>query len=134
MSRTLLRWAPLLVGASFAFTLGACSGGSANRPPDSGDEAAAVRDAPVIAVTARKWEYSPSSIRLKKGVRVLLEVTSSDVHHGFDIPEFGVRADAFPGRISRLSFTPMKTGTFGFHCDYFCGDGHEEMEGEIVVE
>ena len=28
---------------------------------------------------------------------------------------------------------PDKTGKFTFSCDVFCGDGHEEMTGTIVV-
>jgi hypothetical protein len=34
----------------------------------------------------------------------------------------------------RFSFTPDKEGTFPFHCDVFCGDGHEDMTGMLVVE
>jgi heme/copper-type cytochrome/quinol oxidase subunit 2 len=27
-----------------------------------------------------------------------------------------------------------KSGTYEFHCDLFCGDGHEGMTGKIIVE
>jgi cytochrome c oxidase subunit 2 len=33
-----------------------------------------------------------------------------------------------------VRIVPDKAGTFAFHCDVFCGDGHEGMTGEIVVE
>ena len=81
-----------------------------------------------------KWKFDPENIVLQRGQPVVFEVTSSDVHHGFNLPEFGVRADALPGVTSKVSLVPDKAGTFTFHCDYFCGSGHEDMEGSIVVQ
>jgi len=108
--------------------VGACGGASSDRAPDGG------ADLEVISVTARQWSYAPSSITLKKGVPVMLELTSLDVHHGFNLPDFGVRADVIPDKKTRVKVVPDKTGTFAFHCDYFCGSGHEGMEGQVVVE
>jgi cytochrome c oxidase subunit II len=33
-----------------------------------------------------------------------------------------------------VRIVPDKAGTLPFHCDIFCGSGHEEMTGEIVVK
>jgi cytochrome c oxidase subunit 2 len=88
----------------------------------------------VIKITAKKFEYSPSEIRLKKGVPVVLEFTSLDRLHGFNCPDLGVRADINFGQTSRVRIVPPKAGTFEFHCDNFCGDGHEEMTGVLIVE
>jgi len=74
---------------------------------------------PVIRMTAKKFEYSPNEITVKKGVPVVLEITSLDRDHGFKIPEFGVRADIKPGAITRVRIVPNKTGRFPFHCDVF---------------
>lgn len=41
--------------------------------------------------------------------------------------------DTQKGRSARVAFTPEKVGTFAFHCDNFCGNGHPNMTGEIVV-
>jgi len=41
------------------------------------------------------------------------------------IPELKVRSDVKPGAQNDVRFTPDKTGTFNFHCDLFCGSGHE---------
>jgi cytochrome c oxidase subunit 2 len=90
-------------------------------------------DEAVIAIAARKFEYSKPEIVLKKGVPVVLELTSLDRVHGFNLPDLGLRAVLTPGKIQRLPFTPSKTGTFTFFCDVFCGDGHEEMHGTLIV-
>ncbi len=88
---------------------------------------------PVVRITARKFEYSPSTVTLKKGVPVVLELTSLDRHHGFKLPDFGVRADVKPGDVTRVRIVPRTTGHFFFRCDVFCGGGHEDMSGEIIV-
>jgi len=87
----------------------------------------------VIRVTARKFAFLPREIRLKKGVPVVLEFVTADVVMGFNAPDFNVRTDIVPGKVSRLRLVPDKAGTFVFLCDIFCGDGHEGMSGQIHV-
>lgn len=88
----------------------------------------------VISVKAKKFEFAPSTITVKKGVPVVLELTSEDRVHGFNLPDFKVRTEVKPDGISRVRFTPDKTGSFTFVCDVYCGDGHEDMSGTLVVE
>ena len=99
------------------------------------DVAAATGDGTerVVSVTARRFSYDPSIIELEQGVAVILELTSLDRDHGFNIPDLGVRADVLRGKTVRVRIVPDKPGTFAFHCDIFCGSGHEEMAGRIVV-
>jgi len=52
---------------------------------------------------------------------------------GINVAALGVRADIVPGRPTRLRLPPLKPGRYVFNCDVFCGSGHEEMEGAIVV-
>ena len=87
----------------------------------------------VIKVSSKRFEYKPNVIKLKKGVPVVLELATQDIVMGFNLPDFGVRADIVPGKVARVKFTPDKSGTFIFLCDIFCGGGHEEMKGNIVV-
>jgi len=87
----------------------------------------------VIRIEAKKFEYIPSEIALKKGVPVVLEFTSLDRLHGFNCPELGVRADIHPNKVARVRVVPQKAGTFVFFCDNFCGSGHGEMRGKIIV-
>jgi cytochrome c oxidase subunit II len=88
----------------------------------------------VIRISAKKFEYNPKVIKIKKGVPVVLELTSLDRLHGFNCPGLGIRSDINPGKTTRVKFTPAKSGTFSFFCDVFCGEGHEDMNGKIIVE
>jgi len=86
-----------------------------------------------IHLTAKKFEFTPSEITVKKGEPVVLEVKSEDVNHGFSLPDFGVRGDVKAGAVIRVSFVPNKAGQFAFTCDVFCGSGHEDMSGTLTV-
>ena len=87
----------------------------------------------VIKILARKFTYSPNKLTLKKGVPVVLELTTADVLMGFNAPDFDVRADIIPGQVARVRLVPDKIGTFAFLCDIFCGSGHESMSGTVTV-
>ncbi len=94
---------------------------------------AALGEERVVKVVAKRFEFMPSRIELAKGEPVTFELTTLDVVMGFAVPDFKVRADIVPGKVSRLRLTPDKAGTFTFLCDVFCGDGHESMSGTLVV-
>lgn len=89
---------------------------------------------PVVRLSVKRFEYSPKEVVLKKGVAVVIEVESQDVVHGFNLPDLGVRTDVIPGKVARVHVTPQKTGRFTFRCDIFCGTGHEDLDGTVVVE
>jgi cytochrome c oxidase subunit II len=87
-----------------------------------------------ITIAASKFEYTPSTVKVKVGQPVTLVLSSFDRIHGFKMPEFGIRTDVLPFEETRVTITPQKVGTFVFFCDVFCGDGHEDMSGTLVVE
>jgi len=87
----------------------------------------------LIRISAKKFEFTPAEVALAKGEPVVFELTTEDVAMGFSLPEFKIRADIPPGMVTRVPFTPDRAGSFEFICDVFCGDGHEDMGGKLVV-
>ena len=87
----------------------------------------------VVRVSASTFQFEPSEVKVKKGVPVTLELVSEDRRHGFKLPDFHVRLDVKPGVVEKVRFVPDKVGKFTFICDVFCGDGHEEMSGTLIV-
>ena len=67
-----------------------------------------------------------------KPVRVLMR--SIDVVHDFYVPEFRAKMDLMPGLVTRFWFTPTRTGTFEILCAGFCGVGHPQMRGNVVID
>jgi len=88
----------------------------------------------VVRIQARKFAFSPSAIHVRKGVPVTLELESLDRVHGFEIPDLQKRADIVPGRLARVDVLAKESGSLTFRCAVFCGDGHEDMVGTIVVD
>jgi cytochrome c oxidase subunit II len=88
----------------------------------------------VIAIAAKRFEYSPKEIRLKKGETVTLVLTSGDVTHGFLCRPLKIDTDIPPSQETRVTVTPDKTGEFVAICNHFCGSGHGNMKMKIIVE
>lgn len=84
-------------------------------------------------ITAEQFQFTPSTITVKKGDKVRLIVTSTDVTHGLAIPEFKVNMRLEKGKEQTAEFTADKAGTFTFYCSVVCGSGHSEMEGTLIV-
>jgi cytochrome c oxidase subunit 2 len=97
--------------------------------------AAAIKaeDAQVIKITAKCYAFTPNEIKLKKGVPVTLHLTTADKTHGFSAPDFNLDTAIKPGKTIDLHITPDKAGSFPFYCDVFCGTGHDDMTGKIIV-
>ncbi|MDN0077443.1 cupredoxin domain-containing protein [Crenobacter sp. SG2303] len=87
----------------------------------------------VIHITARRFEYTPSTVTIAAGEAVILEILVSDVVMGFNLPDLKLRADLVPGQPARLRLPPQPAGELPFFCDVFCGSGHENMNGVIKV-
>jgi cytochrome c oxidase subunit 2 len=104
-------------------------------------------DVQVVNVMAKKYEYSPGTIRVKQGTRVQLKITASDHAHGFKISD--VAQDGKPGLVfsspqdctkieegktETVEFVAQAPGTYPFRCCVHCGWHHRAMKGEVVVE
>jgi cytochrome c oxidase subunit 2 len=98
-------------------------------------QAPATVSAPIIIeVIARKFEFEPSRIEVTEGDHVQLVVRSEDGVHGTTIKKFRV-SKIVPrgGEPVTIDFVATAPGTFPILCSEFCGDGHEDMTGTLVV-
>jgi len=88
----------------------------------------------VIAIAAKRFEFVPSTITLKKGETVKLVFTSEDVTHGVFLRPLKIDADLTAGEAREFTVTPETAGTFTAICHHFCGAGHGGMKLTVVVE
>ncbi|MGH8092248.1 MAG: cytochrome c oxidase subunit II [Chthoniobacterales bacterium] len=65
---------------------------------------------------------------------VIVDVSSKDVIHNFDLPSMRIAQDAIPGQVIPMWFKPIKTGTYEIVCGQLCGLGHYAMKGTLVVD
>jgi cytochrome c oxidase subunit 2 len=85
-------------------------------------------------VTAQKFDFSPSVIKVKRGDRVRLSVMALDGEHGFKLQAFRIERKLPKGEAVTVEFTADRAGSFPFQCSHFCGLGHRKMGGQLTVE
>lgn len=87
-----------------------------------------------LIVIARKYEFDPGTIRVKRGDTIRLTVKSEDVEHSIAIPELDVPETKIPaGGEARITFVPEEAGTFTGRCTV-PGKGHENMRLTVEVK
>jgi cytochrome c oxidase subunit 2 len=72
-------------------------------------------------------------LRIPVGLPILIELTSTDVIHDFYLPNFRLKQDVIPGRVTRITFTATETGAFEIACSQYCGVNHYKMRGLLTV-
>ncbi len=94
-------------------------------------------EAPVkeIEVSAKKHEFTPSTIEVPAGTLVRIHLQATDREHGFEVKGIKDSCVRFkPGAPATLEFYAEKAGEYPFACCKFCGMGHHGMKGKLVVK
>ncbi len=84
-------------------------------------------------IAARRYQFQPSEITVKKGIPVVLVLRSEDVTHGLLIRSLGIKQDVRKNAPVTVRFTPEQTGDLVALCSHFCGSGHGGMRLVIHV-
>ncbi len=119
-----MKWKSLITAAVLGVTLLAV--GSTQR--------VSAQEPRVIEITAKRYEFTPNTVSLKKGETVKLRLHSEDVTHGFFSRQLKIDETVEPGKTAEVTLTPQTAGTFKTICDHFCGAGHGNMAMTILVE
>jgi cytochrome c oxidase subunit 2 len=82
---------------------------------------------------ARTWSFYPI-LKLRKGETYRLHVSSADLQHGFSLLPMNMNFQILPGYDHVLTITPTTRGEFRVICNEFCGIGHHQMVGKIIVD
>jgi cytochrome c oxidase subunit 2 len=95
-----------------------------------------------VHVNARQWMYeikypdgrtAINEIRVPAGKPVKFLLSASDVLHGFYLPDFRVKMDMIPGRVTTLWVQPDRPGSYQIYCTVYCGTGHSNMLARLIV-
>jgi len=123
---------PLIIVLIFAY-LGAENLGRVRQPD---------LQAMQVQVTGYQWgwqfKYPEYGIRsqelyLPLDKQILFKMESTDVIHSFWVPEFRVKQDLVPGRVTEVRVTPSKIGRYTLMCSELCGTQHAYMNAPVVV-
>lgn len=87
-----------------------------------------------IEVVASQFRFEPATIEVAEGEKVVLKIHSTDSAHGFAAKGLKVKA-TIPngGQVVKVELAGLKPGAYEFHCNEYCGTGHLQMKGTVVV-
>ena len=100
-------------------------------------------DAETIKVIGQQWFWSfehadgtkeINELHVEQGKPYRFEITSIDVNHNFNVPDYVILMDAVPGRINTLWNMFSEPGEFLIQCREYCGFSHYNMKAKLFVE
>lgn len=96
-----------------------------------------------LRATAEQWQwrfaYGPiradthDVLVIPAGRAVMVEVTATDVIHGFWVPRLAGKIDAIPGHVNRLRLQAAAPGRYRGLCAEFCGIGHRGHNFSVLA-
>lgn len=87
-----------------------------------------------VVMIGQVWSFTPSEVRVPAGSEVTFLMTSPDVIHGFHVEGTRLNVMLIPGQVARVSYTFEEPGEHLIICHEYCGIGHHNMWGKVVVE
>ncbi len=88
----------------------------------------------IHARVAENGGWRPNVIQAKVNEPLHLSLTSDDVTHEFAVGQMDMPSvDVMPGKVTNVTLTFAKPGTYTFYCTRWCGVNHWRMRGTIEV-
>ena len=88
----------------------------------------------MIEIQARRYAFDPPTIDIAAGEPVRLVVRSADGLHGLAIERLAIRREIPRGGDAIVvDFVAKDAGRYPIVCSEYCGSGHEQMRGTLVV-
>ena len=86
-----------------------------------------------VYIIAVQFAYFPSEIEVPADSTVTFHLTSEDVIHSFSVVGTNANTMVIPGEVATLTVETDEPGEYGILCSEYCGSGHHDMEGKLVV-
>ncbi len=94
----------------------------------------AINDVLIVEIEAGSFYYKPNEIKVKKGQKVQIVISSVSMMHDFVIDELGVKLPIVKnGETGTVEFVADQVGEF----EYYCSVGQHRAQGQVgtlVVE
>jgi cytochrome c oxidase subunit II len=86
-----------------------------------------------VYLVGRLWDWWPI-LELEKDKSYRIHISSLDYQHGFSLQPINVNLQILPQYETVMTLTPTTTGSFGIVCNEYCGIGHHQMLGKMIVK
>lgn len=101
--------------------------------------------ADVITVEVKGFQYAwqfyypehditATELHIPLDQQVQLKLRSNDVIHSFWVPDFRIKKDVMPDRVTETFITGTEPGAYPIVCTELCGAGHAIMRSQVIVQ
>lgn len=91
-----------------------------------------------VEISAKKYEFNPSTVEVAAGTVLRIHLKAEDKEHGFSVKGIADAKDSCvkfkPGAPATVELYVDKAGEYEIACCKFCGFGHKNMKGKLLVK
>lgn len=87
----------------------------------------------VFTMTARRYQFDPEVLDVRRNDVVRLTITSEDIAHSFTVDAYRIQKRIPPGGTTTFEFRADEAGRFAYYCSMRAESGCAEMRGELIV-
>jgi len=87
----------------------------------------------VFTMTARRYQFDPEVLDVRRNDVVRLTITSKDIAHSFTVDAYRIQKRIPPGGTTTFEFRADEAGRFAYYCSMRAESGCAEMRGELIV-
>ncbi|WEK54872.1 MAG: cupredoxin domain-containing protein [Candidatus Cohnella colombiensis] len=115
---------------ALALVASGCGGSGDKKESASSPAVSDEAGANAITLEAKNFEFNTKEIKVKKGDKVSITLKNTQGNHAVHIEGYDktIKANA------TVTFVADKAGEFNFICSIYCGKGHDDMVGKLIVE
>jgi cytochrome c oxidase subunit 2 len=84
-----------------------------------------------VRMIADEYAFVPDCVEVPIGTAVKFRLTSTDVIHGFLLPDTNVNTMVVPGFVSEVRTKFSRPGVYNMPCNEYCGGGHHGMWARV---
>ena len=86
-----------------------------------------------VRMVALQYSFVPICARVPADTPVKFRISSTDVIHGFLLPNTNVNTMVVPGYVAEVRTTFSRPGVYNMPCNEYCGYGHHGMWARVEV-
>lgn len=127
------KWVLLMSLMLVAMIVVTACGGKSDSGSDGGNGSnagASTGEVKEFTIDATNFDFDLKEIKVNKGDTVKLKLVNSQGNHALMVEGYKkeVKGD------QTISFVADKAGEFKYICSIFCGNGHNDMLGKLIVQ
>lgn len=120
----------VLMGLMLAAMIVVSACGKSDSGSNGGNAGSGTGEVKEFTIDATNFDFDLKEIKVNKGDTVKLKLVNSQGNHALMVE--GYKKEVKGNQT--ITFVADKTGEFNYICSIFCGNGHDDMLGKLIVQ